>query len=73
MSLTKKDLREMIEVVTLAIPREVEAYNAYMKAANASKAEESRKLFIALAQQEKGHEKVLKDLLEDLKKQLQAL
>lgn len=70
--MTKKDLREMIEVITLAIPREIEAYNSYMKAANASKAEESRKLFLHLAQQEKGHEKVLKDLLEDLLKQLHA-
>jgi len=73
MTATRKELNEMIEAVTLAIPREIEAQNAYLKAARLSSGEESKKLFLALAQQEKGHEKVLKDLLSRLKKELQNL
>jgi len=73
MAPTRKELNEMIEVVTLAIPREIEAQHSYRKAAERASGEEARKLFLSLAQQEKGHEKVLKDLLARLKKQLEEI
>lgn len=73
MAVTRKDLRDMIEVVTLAIPREIESYHFYMKAMRKSKSDISRNLFRALADEERGHEAVLRNLLEEFKSKLKAL
>lgn len=73
MEATKQELNQMVEIVTLAIPREVDTYNFYMNAARRSTGEQSRKLFEALAQQEKAHETLLRDLLEEIKRELKAL
>jgi len=73
MGATKQELQQMIEVVTLAIPREMDTYQFYANAAERSTGQESRNLFESLAQQEKVHEALLRDLLEDLQNQIKAL
>ena len=68
-----KSLEEMIQVVLLAIPREIQAYEFYMSAAKKSPNDSSRELFICLAEQEKGHEASLKKILDELKTELNEL
>ena len=63
----------MIEAITLAIPREVNAQRSYLAAAEKAVSERSRDLFLSLAEQEKGHEAVLRDLLKDLRRELDEL
>ena len=69
MASSGRDLKEMIEVITIAIPREIESYNYYKKAAERAESKEAKRLFDFLALQEKGHEQALKKLLSDLKYQ----
>ena len=71
MATTKKEIHEMIELITLALPREKEAYHFYKNAAKRSESVEAKRLFDFLALQEKGHEQSLKKLLADLKQQLE--
>ena len=66
-------LEEMIQVVLLAIPREISAYEFYQSAARKSATDESRELFTTLALQEKGHEAELKKILQNLKDELQGI
>ncbi len=73
MSTQKKSLKEMIEIITLAIPREIDARRSYMAAAEKAVSDRSRNLFFSLAEQEKGHEAVLRDLLRDLRRELDEL
>ncbi len=68
-----KALEEMIEIVLLAIPREISAYEFYLNAAGKSTTGSSRDLFLTLANQEKGHEAELKKILGDLKSELAQL
>ncbi|MDK2792934.1 MAG: hypothetical protein PWQ25_1797 [Deferribacteres bacterium] len=68
-----KALEEMIQVVLIRIPKEIEAMRFYLSAAEKSVTQASKELFINLAQQEKGHEAELKRILEDLKQQLAEL
>jgi|GEM_PF-909625 rubrerythrin len=65
-----KALEEMIQIVLLRIPKEVEAMHFYTKAAEKSTTEEAKNLFLSLAQQEKGHEAELRRILNDLIVQL---
>jgi rubrerythrin len=68
-----KALEEMIQVVLIRIPKEVEAMRFYQSAAEKSVTQASKELFLNLAQQEKGHEAELRRILEDLKRQLNEL
>ena len=68
-----KELEEMIQVILLAIPTEITAYEFYMSAVNKSVNESSRSLFETLAKQEKGHEASLRKILEELKGELNQL
>ncbi|MGB9731762.1 MULTISPECIES: ferritin family protein [Calditerrivibrio] len=68
-----KAIEEMIQIVLLRIPKEIEAMHFYIKAAEKSTTDEAKNLFIALAQQEKGHEAELRRILNDLKQQLMEL
>ena len=65
-----KALEEMIQVVLIRIPKEVEAMRFYLSAAEKSINQASKELFLNLAQQEKGHEAELRRILEDLKSEL---
>ncbi len=69
----KKALIEMIDIITLAIPREINAKTSYLNAAKKSVSDESRNLFLSLSKQEEGHEKMLRNILEAMKEELAAL
>ncbi|ADR17930.1 ferritin family protein [Calditerrivibrio nitroreducens] len=68
-----KSIEEMIQIVLLRIPKEIEAMHFYTKAAEKSTSDEAKNLFLSLAQQEKGHEAELRRILNDLKQQLMEL
>ncbi|BAI80326.1 conserved hypothetical protein [Deferribacter desulfuricans SSM1] len=68
-----KALEQMIEVVLLRIPKEIEAMRFYKTAADKAVDENAKQLFESLAEQEKGHEAELRRILEDLKSQLSNL
>lgn len=68
-----KALEEMIQVVLLAIPTEISAYEFYMNAALKSTSDSSRELFESLARQEKGHEAELHRILAETKTELSEL
>lgn len=63
-------IEEMIQVVLLAIPREISSHAYYLNASQKATSGISRDLFLSLAQQEKDHEIKLKNIVEDLKKEL---
>lgn len=66
-------IEEMIQIVLLRIPKEIEAMHFYTRAAEKSTTEEAKNLFLSLAQQEKGHEAELRRILQDLKEQLKEI
>ncbi|MGA1862791.1 rubrerythrin [Deferribacter thermophilus] len=68
-----KALEQMIEVVLIRIPKEIEAMRFYKSAAEKAVDENAKKLFESLAEQEKGHEAELRRILENLKAQLSEL
>ncbi len=68
-----REIQEMIQVVLLAIPREISAREFYLRAANRAVSDNSRELFTELAEQEKGHEAELRRILEELKEELAQL
>ena len=68
-----KAVEEMIQVVLLAIPREISARHFYLSAAKKATSDESRELFEFLAQQEMGHEAELRRILKNLKNDLKNL
>ncbi len=68
-----KAIEEMIQIVLLRIPKEIEAMHFYTKAAEKSTTDEAKNLFLSLAQQEKGHEAELKRILKELKEQLNEI
>lgn len=68
-----KSLEEMIQIVLLAIPREISTFKFYMGAAEKASGESSRELFTTLATQEKGHEAELRRILGELKSELREL
>lgn len=68
-----REIEEMIEVVLLAIPREISAREFYLSAAKKSTSEGARDLFLDLANQEKGHEAELKKILHELQDELVEL
>lgn len=76
-NLSKKEMitaiQEMIQVVLIRIPKEIEAMRFYQAAAEKAVNNASRELFLNLAKQEKGHEAELRRILEDLKQQLDEL
>jgi len=68
-----RELEEMIQVVLLAIPREISAREFYLRAAKKAVSDSSRELFVELAEQEKGHEAELRRILDELKAELDQL
>jgi len=68
-----KELEEMIQVVLLAIPREISAREFYLQAAKKAVSDSSRKLFSDLAEQEKGHEAELRRILAEFKTELKEV
>ena len=68
-----KGVEEMIQVVLLAIPREISARDFYLSAAKKATSDDSRELFKFLAEQEMGHEAELRRILGKLKNELEGL
>ena len=68
-----KAIEEMIQVVLLAIPREISARDFYLNAAQRATSDDARELFSSLASQEIGHEAELRRILESLKNELAGL
>lgn len=68
-----KAIEEMIQVVLLAIPREISAREFYLSAADKSVNARSRELFESLARQERGHEAELRRILEELRSELNTV
>ena len=68
-----KEIKEIIEVATLAIPREREAQARYLKASRQAPGDLSRRLFERLAKDEQQHEAKLKAIVEHMKEKLREL
>lgn len=67
------ELEEMIQIVLLAIPREISAREFYLAAVKKATSQEAGKLFTDLAEQEKGHEIWLRKILAELRGELGKL
>lgn len=68
-----KELKQRMEALVIAIPREESSYHFYMELAEASEREGARQMFIELAQQEITHREKLEKYLEELNKELNEL
>ncbi len=66
----EKALTEMIDIITLSIPHEIHSKTLYLNAAKTAVSDEARNLFLSLAKQEQGHEKMLRNILEAMKEEL---
>lgn len=68
-----KELKEMIEVLILAIPREIASQQFYQAAVDKATSETNRKFFLSLVEQEKSHEANLTKILNNLQMELKQL
>lgn len=77
MSQSKKDdikeIKRIIQIATIAIPKERDAHNFYLQAAENSPGEMSRQIFQSLADQEEEHEARLNALIAMFEERLDAL
>lgn len=64
------ELKEMIEVVLLAIPKEVTARDFYHFASERASGLKSKLFFQSLADEERRHEKALRAMLKELRQML---
>ena len=67
------ELKVMIEVVLLAIPKEVTAREFYRYASIKAKGSQSRQFFQSLAEEEQRHEQALRAMLTELQHMLSSL
>lgn len=67
------EIRHMIEVARLAIPKEREAREHYLSASRKAPGETSRLLFERLAHEEEQHELKLRAIIRNLQEELDAL
>ncbi|MBM4371296.1 MAG: rubrerythrin [Deltaproteobacteria bacterium] len=65
-----RELRYVLEVATLAIPREREARDRYLGAARRAPGEMARRIFEEMARQEEQHEAQLRALITHLEEEL---
>ncbi len=68
-----KEIKRIIEIATVAIPKERDARNFYLAAAEHSPGEMSRQIFQSLADQEEEHEARLKALIAMFEERLDSL
>lgn len=64
------ELRTVAEIMTFAILRERSTAEYYENALSKAKTDATRKAFALLLEQEQGHEKRLREELENLKKEI---
>lgn len=70
MASKKRVEEEILLILEEAIKRERAAYQLYCRGRDLSEQEEIKGVFAMLAEEERGHEKLLKELYRDYKKQL---
>ena len=68
-----KELEEMIEVLLLAIPKEVISQKFYQSAIQKATSDDTRDFFVSLVREEKRHEMRLRRILNDLQAELSEL
>jgi len=69
-TIRKRELRYVIEVATLAIPKEREAQDRYRAAAKRAPGEMAKRLFEEMAKQEEQHEAQLQAIIRYLEDEL---
>lgn len=62
--------KEILEILEVAIKREKAAYMLYSRGKELSEKQELKKIFTMLADEELGHEQLLKQVYHDYKKKL---
>jgi rubrerythrin len=68
-----KEIKAIIEVATLALPKERDAQRHYRNAARNAPGELSKRIFEELAEEEANHEKKLKAMMTILEDELERL
>lgn len=68
-----KDIKAIIQVATIALPKEREAYRHYVNAAKRAPGDLSRRIFEELAEQEQQHERKLEAIITLLEEELDSL
>ena len=68
-----KALEDIIQVVLISIPKEIEAAKLYRSAAEYSISQDVKELLLNLSAQEKEHEEKLRRILSNLKAELSNL
>lgn len=68
-----KELEEMIEILLLAIPKEVISQKFYQTAVAKATSDSTRVFFESLVKEERGHEMRLKRILNELQTELREL
>ncbi len=68
-----KDIKAIIQVATIALPKEREAQRHYRNAAQRAPGELSRRIFEEMAEQEQQHEQKLLAIIELLEAELERM
>lgn len=68
-----KDVEEQLEALIIALPKEEASHRFYKDLANNTEQEGTRKMFLRLADQELDHKQKLEQIVEELKRELEAL
>ena len=68
-----KEIKAIIEVATIAIPKERDARDHYLSAAKKAPGDLSRRIFEELAEQEAQHEKKLRAMIAILSEELEHM
>lgn len=71
MSKTIKELEEIADLISIAIAREKTSIEFYTSAYNKATAENAKRIFSLLIEQEKGHEAKLRAQLHELKSEIE--
>ncbi len=72
MSKRIKELEEIAEILTIAIAREKASIEYYKKAYDKAAAENTRRVFALLVEQEKGHEAKLRAQLHEVNSDIES-
>lgn len=67
------ELRTVEELISFAIAREQASANYYLRAFEKATTEATRKAFSLLLEQEQAHEKLMREQLEELRKEIERV
>ncbi len=68
-----RELEEQLEALVIAVPKEEAAHDFYLKLANSTKHEGTRKMFLQLAEQEEGHKRSLEQVVDQIQGEIAKL